>query len=115
MNTFLRFIITALLVMLISNFLSGITVDSFMDAIWVALTLGVLRIFVKPVLVLLTLPFTLFTLGLFLFIINAVIIKMAGGILDGFRVDSLWSALIFSLLLSFGQSITHNIIKNDEK
>jgi putative membrane protein len=62
--------------------------------------LGLLNIFVKPLLIILTLPITIFTFGLFLFVINALIILLAAKFVNGFRVDGFWWALLFSLLLS---------------
>jgi putative membrane protein len=65
-----------------------------------AVVLGLLNIFVKPLLIILTLPITIFTFGLFLFVINALIILLAAKFVNGFRVDGFWWALLFSLLLS---------------
>ena len=81
----------------------------------VALVLSVLNYFVKPILVILTLPITIITLGLFLFIVNAIIILLAGKLVAGFRVDSLGWALLFSLLLSFFTYILEVIIEPDYK
>jgi putative membrane protein len=71
----------------------------------VALVLAILNAIVKPILILLTLPLTILTLGLFLFVINAVIILLAGSFIDGFVVDGFWWALLFSLLLSIITSL----------
>ena len=62
--------------------------------------MGILNLFVKPILIILTLPITIFTFGLFLFVINALIILLAAKFVNGFRVDGFWWALLFSLLLS---------------
>jgi len=78
----------------------------------VAVVLGLLNIFLKPILVLLTLPVTIFTLGLFLLVINAGIILLCANLVDGFAVKSFVSALIFSLVLSISQSIVNSIIKD---
>lgn len=105
MKTIINIIITTILVMVISYFLPGVRVDGFMDALIVALVLGLLNIFVKPILVLLTLPATIFTLGLFLLIINAVIILICDALVDGFEIRSFISALLFSLILSACQAV----------
>ncbi|HEY4935074.1 MAG TPA: phage holin family protein, partial [Puia sp.] len=72
----------------------------FITAIVLAIVLGILNLFVKPILIILTLPITIFTFGLFLFVINALIILLAARFVNGFRVDGFWWALLFSLLLS---------------
>jgi putative membrane protein len=77
--------------------------------------LGLLNIFVKPILVLFTLPVTLFTLGLFLLVINAILILLCAKIVGGFRVDSFFTALIFSVVLSLSQSVMYGLLKEDKK
>jgi len=81
-------------------FLPGIHVDSFTDYLILAVVLILLRTILKPILTLLTLPITILTLGLFTLIINTLIILIADGLVQGFRVDSFWWAFFFSLLLS---------------
>jgi putative membrane protein len=114
MKLLLRLLVTAALGLLLSNLLSGVRVASFGTAVIVAVVLGLLNIFIKPILVLLTLPVTLVTLGLFLLVINAVIILLCTNIVDGFAVDSFWTALIFSVILSVLQSITYKILGDDK-
>ena len=87
----------------------GVRVANFMTSIIVAVVLGLLNIFVKPILVLLTLPVTMLTLGLFLLVINAAIILLCSKIVGGFSVDSFWTALIFSIILSVSQSIIYGL------
>jgi len=72
-----------------------------------------LNIIVKPVLVILTLPVTILTLGLFLLIINAIIIFLADGFVPGFSVDGWFMAIIFSLLFSLFQSILYSLLDKD--
>ncbi len=109
MNLIIRIVVTALLVMLIAHFMPGISVDSFLTSILVAIVLGLLNLTVKPILVLFTLPVTILTLGLFLLVINAVVILICDVIVGGFDVSSFWIALIFSLILSVFQSIVYSI------
>ncbi len=107
--------VTAVAVLIASYLLSGVSVDSTLTAIIVAAVLGLLNSFIKPILVLLTIPLTIFTLGLFLLVINIIIIKLASEIVTGFRVDGWWPALLFSLIVSFVTSIIEGVIKKQEK
>ncbi|HCQ12773.1 phage holin family protein [Flavobacterium sp.] len=109
MKLLLRILITAALVMVISYFMKGVVVEQFTTAIIVAIVLGLLNLFVKPVLVLLTLPVTFFTLGLFLLVINAMIILLCDHFVDGFDVSSFWTALFFSIILSLSQSLVYQL------
>lgn len=115
MKLIVRLLITTFLVVVIAHFLPGITVVNYEAALYVALVLGLLNAFLKPLLVLFTLPATIFTLGLFLLVINAVIIMVGDYLLDGFRVNGFWNALLFSIILSFGQSILNGIFMDDKK
>ena len=109
MKLLLRILITAALVMVISYFMKGVVVEQFTTAIIVAIVLGLLNLFVKPVLVLFTLPVTFFTLGLFLLVINAIIILLCDHFVDGFDVSSFWTALFFSIILSLSQSLVYQL------
>ncbi len=113
MKLIIKIIITSLLVMILASFMKkSIVVDEFTSAIYVAIVLGLLNIFVKPVFVVFTLPVTFFTLGLFLLVINAVMVMICDKLVDGFHVYSFWSALWFSILLSISQSIVYRFIEN---
>lgn len=105
MKTLLQIILTGIIVLVLSNILGGVYVTDFFTAIVVAALLALLNIFVKPILLILTLPVTVLTFGLFLLVINALIILMADGLIGGFSVDGFWWALLFSILLSFLQSL----------
>lgn len=109
MNLLLRILITSGLVLLIAHFMPGVHVANFTTALIVAIVLGLLNIFIKPILVILTLPVTIITLGLFLLVINALIILLCTKIVGGFSVDTFWTALIFSIILSVLQSIMNGI------
>lgn len=100
MNIILRIIISAVVAFALSYVLRGVHLQSFVTALVLAIVLGLLNLIVKPILIILTLPITLFTFGLFLFVINALIILLAAKFVSGFRVDGFWWALLFSLLLS---------------
>jgi putative membrane protein len=109
MNVFIRLLITALVAYGLSTILSGVHISQFTTALALALVLALLNTFLKPILVILTLPITVITLGLFLFVINALIILLADKFMDGIQIDGFWWALLFSLLLSamstFAQSL----------
>jgi len=115
MKYLLRILLSALAVVVLSKILPGVFVESYLTAIIVALVLSFLNFLVKPVLIILTLPVTIITLGLFLLIINAIIIVFADKLIDGFTVDSIWWALLFSLLLSLFQSILFSLLKEDRR
>ena len=109
MNLILRILITAILVVSIAYFMPGVSVDSFTTSLIVAVVLGLLNLFVKPILILFTLPVTLVTFGLFLLVINAVIIMLCTKIVGGFQVETFWTAVFFSIILSICQSILHKV------
>ena len=95
-----RWLLLAAALLLVAYVYPGVSVTSFGAAMIAALVLGLLNTVVRPLLVLLTLPVTLITLGLFLFVINALMFWAAAGVLDGFHVDGFVSALVGSLIYS---------------
>ncbi len=101
MNLLIKILVTAGLVLLIANFMPGVHVAGFTTALIVAIVLGLLNIFIKPILVILTLPVTIITLGLFLLVINALMILLCTKIVGGFSVDTFWTALFFSIILFY--------------
>lgn len=113
MKTILRILLSAAAVLILAYILPGVGVESYWSAIIVAVVLALLKVLVKPILVILTLPITIVTLGLFLLVINAVIILMADYFIDGFAVKNIWWALLFSLLLSFLQSVFHSLLDKE--
>jgi putative membrane protein len=96
----LVWILNAVALLIVAYILPGITVASFGSALIAALVLGLLNAVVKPVLILLTLPLTLVTLGLFLLVLNALVFWFAGSILKGFQVEGFWWAVIGALVYS---------------
>jgi putative membrane protein len=112
MNFIMRIIVTSIIAFGLSYILKGVHIDSFWAAIIFAIVLAILNAIVKPILILLTLPITLFTFGLFLFVINAAIILLTAEFVKGFKVDGFWWALLFSLLLSI---ITSVLYKEDRR
>ena len=115
MNYILKILLSAVAVFILSHLLPGIAVENYVVAILVAIVLGILNALVKPLLILFTIPLTILTLGLFLLVINATIILLAGYFVDGFYVSGLFTALLFSVLLSITQSVLYKILKEDKK
>ena len=112
---FAKTVATAVAVLFAAYVLKGVQVDSSVTALLVALVLGLLNSFIKPILILFTIPFTILTLGLFLLVINIVIIKWAAALVPGFTVDGWLSALMFSLLVSFVSSLIEGIIGTTQR
>ena len=109
MNFLFKILITAVNVFMLAAILPGVEIvnNNIFTAVIVALVLAVLDAIVKPLLILFTLPATILTLGLFLFVINACIILIDAHFVHGFKVDSFWHAMLFSILLSFFNSFVH--------
>lgn len=112
MKFIVQILVSSFAVMVTQWLLSGVYVDSFMTGIFVALALAFFNALVKPVLVLLTLPATIVTLGLFLLVINAVIILLADWLVSGFHVNGFWWAFLFSIILSITTSVFNGFIEN---
>lgn len=115
MNLIIRLLLNAVAVVVLAHVLNGVYVDGYVTAIIVAVVLSILNLLVKPILIILTLPITIVTLGLFLLVINALIILLADKLIDGFGVTSFWTALLFSVLLSILQWLLQSIFKEDKK
>lgn len=110
-NTLAEIALSAVAVVVLANVLPGIYISGFLTAIVVAAVLILLNLFIKPLLIILTLPVTIFTLGLFLLVINALIIMLCDALVSGFKVDGFWYAMLFSVLLSILQSILFALTK----
>lgn len=115
MNFIIRLLVTAFVAYGLSTILSGVHIPDFKDALIFAIVLALLNAFVKPLLLLFTLPATIITLGLFLFVINALIILLADKIMDGLSVDGFWWALLFSLLLSLISSFANSLFEQKDR
>jgi putative membrane protein len=106
----LRTLITGLGIWLAAYIVPGVTATSTTALIWAAIALGLINAFVRPVLVLLTLPFTILTLGLFLLILNAGMLNLAGWFVDGFDVVGFWSAVFGAIVVSIVSGLCSNFI-----
>jgi putative membrane protein len=114
MNVILKLLLNALAVFILAYLLNGVEVNGYLGAIIVAVVLAILNLFVKPILIIFTLPVTILTLGLFLLVINALIILLADKLVEGFSVSSFWTAILFSILLSILQSILYSVFKEQK-
>ncbi len=106
----LVWILNAVALLVVAYLLPGITVSSFGSALIAALVLGLLNAVVKPLLVLLTLPLTIVTLGLFLLVLNALVFWWAGSILKGFQVDGFWWAVIGAIVYSLVSGVLASLL-----
>jgi putative membrane protein len=105
MKLLLRLVISTLAILVAANVVPGVVVASTTTAIIVAIVLGILNTFLKPVLQILALPITILTLGLFYFVVNVFIIYLATFLVDGFAISGFISALLFGLVVSIVSAI----------
>ena len=115
MKTGLKILLTAVVVVVLAAILPGVNISGAVSAIIVALVIAVLNAVVRPLLIFFTLPATLVTFGLFIFVINAIIILLADKLVAGFAVSGFFSALLFSVLLSVFRSALFSVLKEDKK
>jgi putative membrane protein len=116
MNGVVRFLLNGLAVLLTAYLLPGVHVEHYGYALLVAVVLAIVNAVIKPILVVLTIPITFVTFGLFLLVINALMILLADWIIrDGFNVDGFWWALLFSLILSLFNSLFNDLVKNKNR
>ena len=100
MSILINWLVSGLAILVTAYLLPGVHVSSFTSALVAAVVLGVINAFIKPILLILTLPINLLTLGLFTFVVNALVIMLTANLVPGFSVDGFWWALIFSIVLS---------------
>jgi putative membrane protein len=112
MSIIINWLLTTLAVIIVAYLLPGVVVRSFLTALITALVLGLINAVLRPILIILTLPLTVVTLGIFIFVINALLVLLTSAIVPGFEVRSFWWALLFSLLFSLVSFILHRILPN---
>jgi putative membrane protein len=115
MNGIIRFLLGGLAVLLTAYLLPGVHVEHYGYALLVALVLAIINALIKPVLVILTIPITFVTFGLFLLVINALMILLVDWLVGGFNVDGFWWALLFSLILSLFTGLFNDLIKEKRR
>ena len=109
MDFIIRLVISALAVILSAYILPGVSVKSFWTALWIALILTLLNVFITPIMVFLTIPITIITFGLFLFVINAVVVLIASALISGFQVNGFIWALVYSIILTIVSYILEEV------
>lgn len=112
MNGIVRFLLSGLAVLLTAYLLPGVSIEHYGYALLVAALLSVVNFIVKPILIILTIPITIFTFGLFLLVINAIMILLVSALVPQFQVDGFWWALAFSLILSVFNSFFSDLAKD---
>ena len=113
MSILLRWSISAIIIFLVAYFVPGISVDNFYAALMVALFLGLVNAIIRPLLIFATLPFTIVTLGLWLFVVNGLLLWFISSWLKGFEIDNLWVAIVASALISIATWFMTSLFKND--
>ena len=111
MNFFLKILVSSLAILITAYLLPGVKIDNYTTAIILAFVLAILNMFLKPILVIVTIPFTIFTFGLFLLVINAFLIILASHFVNGFTVNGFGWALLFSIILAIVTSLLESLNK----
>jgi putative membrane protein len=111
MKLILKWLLSACALLAVAHFYSGVEVKSFTSALIAAFVIALFNMFLRPILVILTLPVTVLTLGLFMFVINALMFWAAAGMLDGFHVNGFVAALIGSLLYSLAGMVIESALE----
>ena len=109
MNLIITWLVSALAIIVCAYILPGASVDTFVTALILALVLGIINVIIKPILLFLTLPINVLTLGLFTFVINALMIMLADYLVPGFSVANFWWALLFAIVLSLVNGVFHSM------
>ena len=109
MNLIVRLLLNAVAILLTSYLLSGVHIGGYWDAFILALVLSLLNAFLKPVLVILTIPISIITLGLFLIVINAGVLLLAAYFVAGTSIDGFWWAVLFGFIVSIINSILYSL------
>lgn len=109
MNFIIRLLLNAVAILITSYLLSGVHVAGFADAFILAIVLAILNAILKPILIILTIPITVVTLGLFLIVINAGVLLMAASFVEGTSIEGFWWAVLFGLIVSILNSILYGL------
>lgn len=110
MNLLVLWFLTAITFIITAYFVPGFKVDGFTTALFAAAVVGFFNMFLKPILLILTLPINILTLGLFTFVVNAIVLKISAGLISGFSIDSWWSAIFGAVILAIVQSLVFRLI-----
>ena len=115
MKFLLKILVSSLAILITAHLLPGVKIDNYTSAIILAIVLAILNTFLKPILVIVTIPFTIFTFGIFLLVINAFLIILASNFVSGFTVNNFGWALLFSIILSIITSFLESLNNKFEK
>ncbi len=115
MRILLNWIISTFSIIIAAYLIPAVHIQDLRSALLAALVLGIINAIIRPILILLTLPITILTLGLFTFVINALIILFTSSLIHGFQVHGFWWALLFSIILSIINTILHQLFKDNSK
>ncbi len=107
-----KWFVLAIAIMTASYLIDGIEVSGFFSSIFTAVILGFLNLFLRPVIIILTLPINILSFGLFTFVINALILKMASGVISGFHITGFWPAIWGSIIISLASWLLNSIVYN---
>lgn len=111
MKLILKWFLMALAILIAAYFVPGVTVGGLWAALWLAVFLAIINILIRPILVVITLPINILTLGLFTFVINALLILLSSSVIKGFEVDGFLTAVIFGIVLSIVSYILNVLFK----
>lgn len=112
MNLLIKWLVMTVSILIGAYLLPGVVISGFWAAFCLALLLGILNVLLKPILILITLPVNILTLGLFTFVINAFIILIASSVIKGFYVEGFWAAMLFSIVLSVISYVLNALVGN---
>ncbi len=115
LNILIKWILNAVTLIVIAYIVPGFHISSFYTALILVILLGIINITIKPVLLILTLPINILTLGLFTFIINGLLLLFLSSIIKGFNIDGIWPAILASILISILNFFMHQIKNHSEK
>lgn len=111
---FIKWFIMAAAILISAYLIPGVVVNGIWAALWLALFLSVINIVLKPILIILTLPINILTLGLFTFVINALLVLLSTTVIKGFTVSGFWAALLFSVVLSIISYVLNVIFRTND-
>lgn len=111
MGILIRLLVNSLAIFITAQLIPGVHIADLYSALIVAIVLGLINTFIKPILLFFTLPITILTLGLFTFVINALLIMFVSNVVKGFQIPGFWAALIFSIILSIISGVLTKIVE----
>jgi putative membrane protein len=115
MSILLKWLMMALAIIITSYLVPNVVIASFWTALWLALFLGIINMALRPILILITLPINILTLGLFTFVINALLVLLSSSVIKGFEVNGFWTAMLFSIVLSIISYLLNIIFATKKK